>query len=109
MSELMKKFVGYIAYPGEFEGIVCLDYTKIKKGEVLVTTATTPAQIEAMTKAVGILVERKGFVQHATIIAREFKIPTVVGIDNITKKLKDGDFIFCKNDNELYKAVIQIK
>ncbi|MDD3264112.1 MAG: PEP-utilizing enzyme, partial [Candidatus Nanoarchaeia archaeon] len=84
MSKEIKKYEGFIAYPGNFEGKVCLDYKKIKSGEILVTKATTPAQIEAMTKAIGILVERKGFIQHATIIAREFKIPTIVGIENIT-------------------------
>lgn len=100
---------GYIAYPGNFKGFACLNYKNIVEGDILVVKSTTPAQVEAISKAKGILVERVGFVQHATIIAREFKKPIIVGLKNITKKVKTGDYITVINQENKLDAIIKIR
>ena len=44
-----------------------------------------------MTKAAAIVTDSGGITSHAAIIAREFGIPCVVGTNNATFLLKNGD------------------
>ncbi|MFT6443298.1 MAG: pyruvate,water dikinase [Salibacteraceae bacterium] len=46
----------------------------------------------------GLIVERGGALSHGAIVAREFGIPAVLGIDNITKILKDNDEVILDGD-----------
>ena len=64
---------------------------KIKEGEILVATNTTPEYVPAMKKAIAILTEKGGMTSHAAIVSRELKVPCIVGISNITEILKTGD------------------
>ena len=66
---------------------------KIKEGEILVATNTTPEYVPAMKRAIAILTEKGGMTSHAAIVSRELKVPCIVGINNITEILKDGDFV----------------
>ena len=65
----------------------------MNKGEILVTETTDPELDEAINKASGILTEIGGMLSHAAISARELNIPCIVGIDNLTQILKNGDFV----------------
>jgi pyruvate,water dikinase len=46
----------------------------------------------------GLIVERGGALSHGAIVAREFGIPAVIGIDRITQKLKDNDLVILDGD-----------
>ncbi|MBU2612410.1 MAG: phosphoenolpyruvate synthase [Nanoarchaeota archaeon] len=63
-----------------------------KKGEVLVTEMTDPDWVPIMKKASAIVTNRGGRTCHAAIISRELKIPAIVGTDNGTEILKNGEF-----------------
>jgi len=65
----------------------------MKKGEILIATMTTPDYISAMKKAAAIVTDEGGMTCHAAIVARELKIPCIVGTKIATKVFKDGDFI----------------
>ena len=65
--------------------------SKLKKGEILVTTTTNIAWMNIYIKAKGIITDIGGALAHASIIARELGIPAVVGCKVATKKLKNGD------------------
>jgi pyruvate,water dikinase len=67
---------------------------KISKGEILVTVMTNPLFVPAMRKAVAIITDKGGQLCHAAIVSREFGIPCVVGTEQATKKLKDGEEVF---------------
>jgi len=67
--------------------------SEFKKGEILVTTMTSPELVPAMHKAAGIVTDEGGVTCHAAIVSREFNIPCIVGTGNATKVFKDGDFI----------------
>jgi len=41
----------------------------------------------------GIVTEVGGRLSHAAIVAREYGIPCIVGVQNILKEIKDGDLI----------------
>lgn len=67
--------------------------SSMKRGEVLVTTMTSPDFIAAMKKAAAIVTDEGGLTCHAAIISRELNIPCVVGTKVATRTLKTGDRI----------------
>ena len=69
------------------------DFSKFKKGEVLVAPETTPDFVPLMKIASAVLTDRGGITSHAAIVSRELKILCIVGLGNATKTLKDGDLI----------------
>lgn len=66
---------------------------KMKDGEVILTNMTSPDMMPAIHKASAIVTDEGGILSHAAIIARELKIPCVIGTKIATKVLKDGDFV----------------
>ena len=59
----------------------------------MVAKSTVPSFVSAMERASAILTEIGGLLSHAAIVSRELKTPCIVGIDNITEILKDGDLV----------------
>lgn len=64
---------------------------EFKAGEVLVADTTTPDWEPIMKIASAIITNKGGRTCHAAIISRELGIPAIVGADNATKILSDGD------------------
>lgn len=92
----LAEFKGQSACPGKVRGKVVIfkavaDISKVKKGNIMVAVATVPSFVPAMEKAVGIVTEMGGLLSHAAIVSRELNIPCIVGVDNVTKILKDGN------------------
>jgi phosphoenolpyruvate synthase/pyruvate phosphate dikinase len=81
------------------------DKSHLIDGKILVAIQTTPHFIPYMKKAKAIITDEGGLTCHAAIIAREFRIPCVVGTKIATQVLKDGDFVEINMDN----GVIKIK
>ena len=61
-----------------------------KKGEVLVTEITDPDWEPIMKIASAIVTDKGGRTSHAAIVSRELGIPCIVGSNNATKVLKNG-------------------
>lgn len=61
-----------------------------QKGEVLVTEITDPDWEPIMKIAGAIVTDKGGRTSHAAIVSRELGIPCVVGSNNATKVLKNG-------------------
>ncbi len=66
---------------------------EFKPGEILVAETTTPDWEPVMKEAAAIVTNRGGRTCHAAIIARELGIPAVVGTDQATTTLKEGDSV----------------
>ena len=84
---------GMTAYPGKVCGIARVvlkkeGIIKFQKGEILITTMTSPEFVPAMRIAKAIVTDEGGVLCHAAITAREFKIPCVIGTQNATKFFK---------------------
>ncbi|PIY95625.1 MAG: hypothetical protein COY66_06300 [Candidatus Kerfeldbacteria bacterium CG_4_10_14_0_8_um_filter_42_10] len=91
-----KELKGMPAFSGKGTGMVRIinqkkDLSKMKKGDILVSVATSPDLLTAMKKASAIVTDEGGITCHAAIISRELKIPCVVGVKIATKALRDGD------------------
>ncbi len=82
------------------------DYYKIKNKVILVAKNTHPDLVIGINKIKAIVVEVDNKLCHAAIIAREFKKPILMGINNITKKLKTGDNV---QINFFQKTIKKIK
>jgi len=66
---------------------------EFKAGEVLLADSTTPDWEPIMKIAAAIVTNRGGRTCHAAIVARELGIPAVIGADQATEKIKNGEDI----------------
>lgn len=62
-------------------------------GQILVAERTDPGWVPLYPAASGLLIERGSILSHSAIVARELGLPTIVGIKNLTKRLKDGQLV----------------
>jgi len=60
---------------------------------ILVTQMTTPDMVPMMKKASGIITDQGGMTCHAAIVARELRIPCIVGTKTATKQLINGSIV----------------
>lgn len=65
----------------------------LQKGEILVTSMTSPDFIIAIKKCAAIVTNEGGILCHAAIVSREFGIPCVVGTGIATQAIKTGDLL----------------
>ncbi|WP_321329880.1 PEP/pyruvate-binding domain-containing protein [uncultured Ilyobacter sp.] len=91
----MRKFTGQPAGPGIGIGKSRViqnqeDVFQFKKGEVLVCDAIDPNMTFIVQFASAIVERRGGMLIHGAIIAREYGIPCVTGIDNATEIIETG-------------------
>jgi pyruvate, water dikinase len=86
---------GFGASPGVAFGVARLlrgaeEMERLKPGEVLVTTMTTPDMVPAMSRAAAIVTDEGGMTCHAAIVSRELGVPCVVGTREATRQIADG-------------------
>jgi pyruvate,water dikinase len=89
---------GEPASPGTASGVVVVikspkEIDRAQKGQILVTTMTTPDFVPAMKKVSGIITDKGGQTSHAAIVSRELGVPCVVGTKTATKDFKEGDIV----------------
>ncbi len=87
-------------------GIRTADYSKLNKDSILVAEDLTPSDTAQLEKGkiAAMITEMGGKTSHAAIIARIMGIPTVVGLDDITQKIKSNDVVIC--DGKTGKVLI---
>ncbi|MFA5431806.1 MAG: PEP-utilizing enzyme [Candidatus Paceibacterota bacterium] len=76
------------------------DYYRIKDETILIVKNTTPDITIIINKIKAIVTEIDNKLCHAAIIAREFNIPLLMGINNVTEKFKTGDRVIIDFDNK---------
>lgn len=81
---------------------------KLEKGEILVTMATEPSWTPIFINACAVIMEIGGALQHGAIIAREYGLPCVTGIENATEIIKDGDLIEVDGTNGFIKIIEKV-
>ena len=89
---------GEAASPGFASGPAILiknqtEINRVKDGQILVITMTTPDFVPAMKKVAGIITDKGGQTSHAAIVSRELGTPCVVGTKTATKDIKEGDIV----------------
>ena len=66
------------------------DLARFKAGSILVAEATDPDWVPLMKKARGIITDHGGRTCHAAIVSRELGLPAIVGTQDGTRRLRDG-------------------
>lgn len=69
------------------------DAAKLNPGDILVTEATSPDWDPILKKVGGIVTNKGGRTSHAAIIARELGAVAIVGTENATQEIKDGELV----------------
>ncbi|MFZ1769398.1 MAG: PEP/pyruvate-binding domain-containing protein [Caldilinea sp.] len=103
------ELVGQPISPGVIRGIanVLTDpYEKpLNKGEILVTRATDPGWTPLFMNASGVVLEVGGALQHGAVIAREYGLPCVSGVENAVINIPDGALIEVDGSNGIVRMV----
>jgi pyruvate,water dikinase len=73
----------------------------LRAGEILVTRQTDPGWAAVFFMVKGLVIERGGMLSHGAIIAREYGIPAVVGVEGATRRIRTGEQIRVDGDEGL--------
>jgi phosphohistidine swiveling domain-containing protein len=83
--------------PGTAQGRVrvVLDprQANLQPGEILVCPGTDPSWTPLFLSAAGLVMEVGGMMTHGAVVAREYGIPAVVGVDQATQRFATGQLI----------------
>lgn len=89
--------VGLPVSSGVIEGrarvILNMEEADLEDGDILVTSFTDPSWTPLFVSIRGLVTEVGGLMTHGAVIAREYGLPAVVGVENATKLIKDGQRI----------------
>jgi pyruvate,water dikinase len=89
--------VGLAVSSGVIEGrarvILNMEDADLGDGDILVTSFTDPSWTPLFVSIKGLVTEVGGLMTHGAVIAREYGLPAVVGVENAVKLIKDGQRI----------------
>lgn len=90
--------VGEPASPGRASEAVHVvrgpdDFRSFREGEVLVARLTAPAWTPLFGRAAAVVTDGGTLAAHASLVAREYGIPAVVGTAEATIRLRDGQAV----------------
>ncbi|MTK63674.1 MAG: phosphoenolpyruvate synthase [Methanobacterium sp.] len=78
---------------GRARVILNMEDADLEEGDILVTSFTDPSWTPLFVSIKGLVTEVGGLMTHGAVIAREYGLPAVVGVENATKLIKDGERI----------------
>jgi phosphohistidine swiveling domain-containing protein len=72
----------------------CLDEARgLVAGELLVAAYTDPGWTPLFSRIAGVVTETGGLLSHAAVIAREYGIPAVLAVPEVTSAVKSGELV----------------
>jgi len=110
IKEILAELKGIVGYKGQAKGTVKIvrtihDILKVKEGDIMVAVVTHPDYVMAMRRTAAIVTDEGGALSHAAIVARELKIPCVVGTKTATKVFKQGDLVSVDADEGIVRRL----
>jgi phosphoenolpyruvate synthase/pyruvate phosphate dikinase len=89
--------VGLAVSSGIIEGrarvITDMSAADLEDGDILITVFTDPSWTPLFVSIKGLVTEVGGLMTHGAVIAREYGLPAVVGVENATRLISDGQRI----------------
>jgi pyruvate,water dikinase len=89
--------IGLPVSAGTVEGrarvVLDLAAAELAAGDILVTTSTDPSWTPLFVAIKGLVTEVGGLMTHGAVIAREYGLPAVVGVEHATRLIRDGQRI----------------
>lgn len=77
------------------------EFGKLQPGDILVCTSTSPTWTPLFGTVGALVSDSGGVLSHTAIVAREYGLPAVVGVQNGTSKIVDGQIITVDGDKGL--------
>lgn len=110
-SEQVDELKGISAQKGIARGYAKIilshdDFKKFKENDILIASNTMPEYMPIILKAKALVTEIGGLTCHAAIVSRELKKPCIIGVNNITNVLKDGDLVEVDANKGIIKKLI---
>ncbi|MCC5466288.1 phosphoenolpyruvate synthase [Pelosinus baikalensis] len=103
--------IGSPVSAGTAEGIARIilrpENAVLHEGEILVSPQTDPGWTPLFQSAKAIVTEVGGLMTHGAVVAREYGIPAVVGVDDATTLIKDGERIRVDGDQGFVEILKQ--
>jgi pyruvate,water dikinase len=76
---------------------------KLQKGDVLVAETTAPPWTPLFATAAAIVTDTGGVLSHCAVVAREYRVPAVVGTGRATTTIRDGQILEVDGDAGLVR------
>ncbi|CAG2109509.1 unnamed protein product [Medioppia subpectinata] len=111
LSEGMARIKGTPVSAGKTKGRCCVAMTlaeaqNIRSGDILITYSTDIGWSPYFPMLSGLATEIGGLISHGAVIAREYGLPCLVGVDGAHRLFKTGDQIVIDTEiGEIYKIV----
>jgi len=109
-EDILVRGIGVSPGRGSGKVKIILDVKEIssfQEGDILVTEMTTPDWVPAMKIASAVVTDLGGKTCHAAIVSRELGVPAIVGCENATKVLRDGQVVTVEGQRGLvFKGAI---
>jgi pyruvate,water dikinase len=77
----------------------------LEPGEILVVHTTDVGWTPLFLVAAGVVTELGGPLSHAAVVAREFGVPSVVNVPDVTRVLRTGDIVRVDGDRGTVERV----
>lgn len=78
---------------GRARVILNMENADLENGDILITSFTDPSWTPLFVSIKGLVTEVGGMMTHGAVIAREYGLPAIVGVENATRLIKDGQRI----------------
>jgi len=96
--------------PGKVRAVARVIHTldevdRLQPGEVLVTKTTSPPWTPLFATAGAIVTDAGGILSHCAVVAREYRIPAVVGTGRATRAIRDGQLLEVDGDSGTVRIV----
>ena len=105
---------GTLICPGVAAGRVFIvhnpdDMIHFPPGGILVARQALPVWASLLNRAAAVLTEHGTFAGHLANVSREFKVPAIFGLHNITTLLKNGDEVTVDTGrSSVYRGIIDL-
>ena len=78
---------------------------KLQKGDILVTEFTVPPWTPLFATAAAVVTDTGGVLSHSAVVAREYRIPAVVGTGRATTTFHDGQLLEVDGTAGMVRAI----
>ncbi len=69
------------------------DAARLRPGDILIARATDPGWTPLFHVAGGLVMELGGMLSHGAVVAREYGLPAIVGVPDVTRRVEDGRMV----------------
>jgi pyruvate,water dikinase len=96
--------------PGQARGVARVitslsDAGRLAKGDILVAPTTAPAWTPLFSSAAAVVTDTGGVLSHCAVVAREYRIPAVVGTGMATAVIRDGQTVEVDGDQGIVRII----